>query len=913
MVKIYNAPFSSNFLEEVAKKIISIIKYSGKQNGHLIFIPNKRIQNVLMKILCSLGVKVSMPKSITFSCMYEDLLELNKFNNKNSFSKAFYKQMIPEDQLYFIISSIIEGMKKSKKYDKKILCSIKCDYVIQTIDEYYYYEYYKQKLKSSSSIEKIILGIIEEIELFLKKNNCKTRAQMLGLSAKEIIKNWALNYDKEEIFVIFPKTEAEYVKYFMDEAINFENLHIFSRGYNKKWDQQLICQKSFDQFLKRNNIHSNNIENIVEEKQDVCRSQTDLFHPNNEIEFKNISIIKAKDQNQEARLIALIIKEILELSNKKIIVQTKSIKLAKLIQVNLKFWRINSNNLLAENFISQFDQFFILIILYLKSEKQDYSLFLDILKSRFCMIIDKETLKVFEVEFLRKTLFKEKIQDNFTKEDEEIFHAIVKVDAKFRNVKKIIKNKDLTFEEIFALHMDLLEFLTSNFFKEKKCKLYTNIRSKIKIINEIKSFNIVDYLKILKHLLTVKPEKINPQKLGNVTIMDTIENRDIQYEILIFASLNETSLLSTPFKGSYFSNQFRTINNLQNVDAEVSFAQYDFTSALYNQRVILSYAEHTNYPNDRVYRGLDKLLSIKNIQEKSQNYTNKYLNIIMNIMLTSRASKSISPQYYPVPIQQRPAKISVSGIENLMSNPYVYYVKYILSIFPLQRIAKIAEKKEFGILIHRIIAYLLPQNFVKKSNFIEAFMDRFLIETKMLSIPSKINFFWRKRAYNIARCVFNHFIQNDQGLVSYSEIPGSLDLVLNNKNINIYCIADRINLISKDLAKITDFKSGLMPSNSQITKGLNPQLTIEEYIFIKDGFDLVKNNRYKLILEYFDVSGKSEHPNFLTIQSNPRHTEEGVKKLLETFLCSEVEFFINYDQSSNRKNKEFFHVMRYEP
>ena len=105
-------------------------------------------------------------------------------------------------------------------------------------------------------------------------------------------------------------------------------------------------------------------------------------------------------------------------------------------------------------------------------------------------------------------------------------------------------------------------------------------------------------------------------------------------------------------------------------------------------------------------------------------------------------------------------------------------------------------------------------------------------------IPYKISKFWFLRLGNIANAIYKNFYYTDE-FNYFNEKVGRFNLQFKFRNIELFCIADRIEVLQQEnIARIIDFKSGYIPNANEVAKGLYPQLPIEKYIFINNGFDI---------------------------------------------------------------------------
>jgi RecB family exonuclease len=233
-----------------------------------------------------------------------------------------------------------------------------------------------------------------------------------------------------------------------------------------------------------------------------------------------------------------------------------------------------------------------------------------------------------------------------------------------------------------------------------------------------------------------------------------------------------------------------------------------------------------------------------------------------------------------------------------------------LKINPLEKIAREAEKKEFGILLHDLIPKALSEEHENLEEFKNYFSIKFNEYIKYKHIPYKISKFWFLRLDNIANAIYKNFHYTGE-FNYFNEKAGSFTLQFKSRNIEVFCIADRIEVLQQEnMARIIDFKSGYIPSANEVAKGSYPQLPIEKYIFINNGFDINIKNINRVDLQYFDISGKLENAEKQVLNTDLAETEKGLNLLIEKFLCNETDFFIIKNKVNNKRNKSYFHILR---
>ena len=74
MGKIFNIPFSTNFLEQLIKKILRLSNNLENPDSNLIILPHKRIQTAFIQKLSTINNKLLFPKITTFSSIDEKFI-----------------------------------------------------------------------------------------------------------------------------------------------------------------------------------------------------------------------------------------------------------------------------------------------------------------------------------------------------------------------------------------------------------------------------------------------------------------------------------------------------------------------------------------------------------------------------------------------------------------------------------------------------------------------------------------------------------------------------------------------------------------------------------------------------------------------------------------------------------------------
>jgi ATP-dependent helicase/nuclease subunit B len=190
------------------------------------------------------------------------------------------------------------------------------------------------------------------------------------------------------------------------------------------------------------------------------------------------------------------------------------------------------------------------------------------------------------------------------------------------------------------------------------------------------------------------------------------------------------------------------------------------------------------------------------------------------------------------PREVRPAKLSVTEIEDWLRDPYTIYARHILKLKPLDPIGAEPGAAERGTFIHAAIGEFTAR-FAKG---LPADPAGELIKLGRKHFAALENFpearaFWWPRFERIARWFVGWEKERRPTIKEIAaEIRGELNISLGNGVFTLSGRADRIERGTDGNYTILDYKTGAARSANQVQSGLAPQLTLEAAILRKGGF-----------------------------------------------------------------------------
>ena len=168
--------------------------------------------------------------------------------------------------------------------------------------------------------------------------------------------------------------------------------------------------------------------------------------------------------------------------------------------------------------------------------------------------------------------------------------------------------------------------------------------------------------------------------------------------------------------------------------------------------------------------------------------------------------------------------LSTNAVEVLIKNPYVFYLNKILNVLPCKDINKKFSMKDFGIIVHNVLhKYLLnTENQQSYKNLIKIAESEFL--DKYENFPQVKTILWPK-----FQEIAEQFFEMNLNRSSY------IDKIITehffsweiSNNIKVISKCDRVECLKDNSIVIVDYKTGVIPSQSDVNRGIALQMIIQ--------------------------------------------------------------------------------------
>ncbi|MCB1519576.1 MAG: double-strand break repair protein AddB [Hyphomicrobiaceae bacterium] len=348
-----------------------------------------------------------------------------------------------------------------------------------------------------------------------------------------------------------------------------------------------------------------------------------------------------------------------------------------------------------------------------------------------------------------------------------------------------------------------------------------------------------DYADLYRSLIANENVRLNVPLHPRLAIWGPFEARLQQPDIVVLGSLNDGKWPESADPGPWLNRPMRAELGLPAPEEQIGHAAHDFTSLLGAKRVYLTRAEKVDGVPTVPSRWLMRIVALLDglgmrdaiaMDRPWLGWARARDHVGERI--------TIRPPAPVPPVAMRPRRISVSGVEQWLANPYAIYARHILGLDPLPALGNGPDNSLKGSIIHDVLAEFARRH---PESLPEDTASELVAIAKHKLAPylghPRIRAFWLPRFERFAQWFAETEPARRQGTLSVAaEIKGALLLAAPAGDFMLTARADRLDLTADGIA-ITDYKTGQVPSDRRVLAGSAPQLPLEAAIAIGGGFD----------------------------------------------------------------------------
>lgn len=640
---------------------------------------------------------------------------------------------------------------------------------------------------------------------------------------------------------------------------------------------------------------------------------------NNQIDIdtilKGMEVINCDTERDEATAIALKMREVLTYPQKTAALITYDRNLARRVATELARFNIDIDDSAGTPFhLCPLGIFLRLIMETAEDVESEVKLF-SLLKHPFALFGSNAA------DFRDKVYHYEKsLRQSYRSTDENDVVFITKVRAFIEPFAQMLSAEKISFNTLLKTHIELAEKIAASqnvsgdniLWQGNTGKCGAQFVSKILTVAEtLGNIRGKDYPALFTTLMSLETVRANYGMHPRLSILGPIEARLCHFDYIILGEMNEGVWPKPANADMWMSRPMKKDFGFALPEKNVGILAADLCCFLAADNIILTRAERVEGIPMKKSRWLLRLQTVlKALGSDIEQLINPdFYNFVHNIDKPTHYQPIKAPQPTP-PVNARPRKFSASALDLLMSDPYSFFAKYILKLYPLDDLDIPLDQRAYGTLIHAIIEDFnnqypssLPQNALEillelgKKHFAEQ------------KIAGELTAFWLPKFVATAYWIIQEEKNYRSNVLKVNnEIRGEIKYPLPAGDVIFTAIADRVDILKDGKINIIDYKTGNIPTDKQLNNGYALQLPLEGLIAQKNGFTEIQNKEVENLI-YWQLGKKKLETSTETTEILNK-CEAFLLELIKTFDNQDMPYYFRPVPKFIIKNRDYEHLSR---
>lgn len=337
-----------------------------------------------------------------------------------------------------------------------------------------------------------------------------------------------------------------------------------------------------------------------------------------------------------------------------------------------------------------------------------------------------------------------------------------------------------------------------------------------------------------------------------IAILGPLEARILRRDLVILGGLNEGRWPAPPPEDTFLSRGMRQTLGLTAPEARLGLAAHDVVQALNSPHVALTRSKRADGQPTVASRWVWRLRTLCAAADGGANFEADRAARILTLARTldqPEARTPITPPQPRPPISARPRRFNFSEVETLIRDPYAVYARRVLGLCVLAPFGARAGFTERGNAIHQALQMFEAGNDL---HGLVALVNGQLAASGFDAARIRVEA--ARLAPSLSAYVAFTADRTRAGVRAYFEKPGRWR---SESGLELCGRADRIDIDSEGFGAVLDAKVGGVPTKDQVESGLTPQLTLEAAVLARGGFDGVPRAVPKTLI-YIKIGGAAE-------------------------------------------------------
>ena len=409
------------------------------------------------------------------------------------------------------------------------------------------------------------------------------------------------------------------------------------------------------------------------------------------------------------------------------------------------------------------------------------------------------------------------------------------------------------------------------------------------------------------------------QKQSRLAILGAVESRMISADLVILSGLNEGVWPPKAGQDLWMNQAMAERIGLPHKQWRIALSAHDFMMAASLPEVLITRARRTNDSPTLPSRWLTRMDAVMGALKIADLIAPKMPDEFAEI-LTYRTQQVVTPIAPPAPkppVSLRPTRFSATQFDGLIGDPYGIYAKRILGLRALAPVNEAPNAALKGTLFHNALQ-LFTQSYPEKE-IGSAHLPLLLEIAEPLFEPwlahYEVRHFWWPQFIAVA----TWFVDADnalrgQGDISFAEVQGVVEITLGDRRFTVSAKADRIVRHDDGSVTIIDYKTGTAPSKKSVEAGRSTQMLIEAALIANGGYQTITKGADIRALTYWKLQGRGhESGTILDVMPKgfaPEGLLENVSSLLARFEDPEMAYHAEPDPRGRQRYSDYRHLAR---
>lgn len=343
-----------------------------------------------------------------------------------------------------------------------------------------------------------------------------------------------------------------------------------------------------------------------------------------------------------------------------------------------------------------------------------------------------------------------------------------------------------------------------------------------------------DFVNLIGALLSREEVRDRDAPDRNIMIWGTLEARVQGADLLILGGLNEGSWPEAAKPDPWLNRSMRKAAGLLLPERRIGLSAHDFQQAIGAPEVWLTRAKRSDDAQTVPSRWLNRMTNLldgladtggkaalANMRAKG----NTWLRWAGALESVKRADPAPRPSPRP-PLAARPRQLSISGLRNLIRDPYAVYARSVLRLYPLNPLVQAPDYKERGTLFHAVFEEYIKQTLQDPELLTVDGLMRVARETLGNTVPwPTTRLLWEARMQNLGQSFVADEVTR-QANATPTAFEEKMRATLTDPPFTIIAKADRLDRDAQGRLRIYDYKTGKPPSANQM-RAFEIQLMVE--------------------------------------------------------------------------------------